>query len=174
MYFNPVTAIREAVAESSRTGESPASIARRVFNRTTREQVGRAYLAVLQAFAEEAAKRRTAPVEDEEPGQVRHVSFPRVNLMPTTEDRPAAPSRSRRVAAIRAHHEGYYAQVVDVNGTRKVLGDCTLEDVRTLAAVAQNRADAEARKAAEWTDLADRMEREGASVVADVSVASAA
>ena len=48
-----------------------------------------------------------------------------------------------------------------------MLGDCTLADVRDLAAQAQSKADANARRAAEWAALADRMERVGAATVRD-------
>lgn len=86
---------------------------------------------------------------------------------------PAAPNRSAKVAAIRAHHLDYYEQRVNVNGEWKMLGDCTLTDVRTLAHDYTRRAAENRAKAAEYTALADRMEQAGAKTVRQIEAVAA-
>lgn len=150
MYFNPLTAARQVVAETDLA--SPEDIARRVFEMTPRDQMARAYLYCLRDICRLAIRSvRTDGVAERKP----------VKPM-TTPPRP-----SSKVAAIRKAHVSYYERRVYAQGEWKMLGDCTLADVRDLAAQAQSKADANARRAAEWSALADRMERVGAATVRD-------
>lgn len=150
MYFNPFTAARQVIAETDLA--SPEDIARRVFEMTPRDQMARAYLYCLRDICRLAIRSvRTDGVAERNP--VKPMATP--------------PRPSSKVAAIRKAHVSYYERRVYAQGEWKMLGDCTLADVRDLAAQAQSKADANARRAAEWTALADRMERVGAATVRD-------
>ena len=154
MYFNPLIAARQVIAETDLT--SPEDIARRVFEMTPRDQMARAYIYCLRHVCREAIR------------SVRNTGewgTSPVSVKPDTAPAPARPSA--KVAAIRKAHVSYYERRVYAQGEWKMLGDCTLADVRDLAVQAQSKADANARRAAEWTALADRMERVGAATVRD-------
>ena len=154
MYFNPLTAARQVIAETDLA--SPEDIARRVFEMTPRDQMARAYIYCLRHVCRNAIRSvRTTGEWDTSPASVK----------PDPAPAPARPSA--KVAAIRKAHVSYYERRVYAQGEWKMLGDCTLADVRDLAAQAQSKADANARRAAEWTALADRMERVGAATVRD-------
>ena len=157
MYFNPFTAARQVIAETDLA--APEDIARRVFEMTPRDQMARAYLYCLRNVCRMALSSvRTTGQWDTSPASVK----------PDTAPTPARPSA--KVAAIRKAHVSYYERRVYAQGEWKMLGDCTLADVRDLAAQAQSKADANARRAAEWSALADRMERVGAETVRDADV----
>ena len=154
MYFNPFTAARQVIAETDLA--SPEDVARRVFEMTPRDQMARAYLYCLRNVCRMALSSvRTTGQWDTSPASVK----------PDTA--PTPPRPSSKVAAIRKAHVSYYERRVYAQGEWKMLGDCTLADVRDLAAQAQSKADANARRAAEWSALADRMERVGAATVRD-------
>ena len=153
MYFNPITAARQVVATTDLA--APEDIAQRVFEMTPRDQVDRAYLYCLRQICRLAIRSvRTDGEASRNP--VRPMTTP--------------PRPSSKVAAIRKAHMSYYERRVFAQGEWKMLGDCTVADVRDLATRSQAMADANARRAAEWTALADRMEREGLRTVRDADV----
>lgn len=190
--FDPHETTRTVLASTKLS--DPIDIAEEVFRLTPRTAVLGAYHSLLREVAREEIRKARAgrsfgPTDFQQ--ATTGVSTPNGGLSPAGSDStgggqtrsdthrsPVAPRRtankSSRVAAIRSNHEKLLAQRVFARGEWKLLGDCTLQDVRDLAeqrrmVAARNEAVAE-----RFEKLAARMDELGAATVRDLGAEVAA
>ena len=178
MTFHPRTAILDVL--STTTLSDPDDITREVVNRTPDHELREAYTIALRSMVRSTVSQsRALSVMDEREEKAQNESATVVTDTDTDTDTDTfvsrfanalnkTPKKSSKISAIKTHHDEYYSQRVFAQGQWKILGDCTLADVRDLAQQSQVRADQHARRAREWTDLAKKMEESGATTVKEV------
>lgn len=145
--FDPLAAAQHVLA-TTRLAD-PDDIADAVADMTPRGALRSAYRLVLRSVAREAI--RLTRMDSEPVGGVRRT-----------------PNRSGRVAAIREHHVEFFDRRVYAQGTWKLLGDCTREDVLDLAAQRRDAAARNAANADRFEALAEQMAAAGVSVVREL------
>lgn len=144
--FDPYQVARGVLATTDLC--DPADIAEAIFKQTPKDKIAGAYKVMLRAVARDTI--RSVRVDGE------------------FFKEQAGPSRSSKVAGIRAHHFDFFGQRVFANNEWKLLGDCTRADVRDLAARRREVAAFNSAKADEFDELDARMAAAGVDVVRDL------
>ena len=152
--FNPTAATRHILAATALT--DPADIAAEVYKLTPECDIADLYHAMLQVSVREIIRFENM--------QARN---------PTPAPAPAKPNRSSKVAAIRQAHIAYWDQRVNVDGTWKLLGDCSVTDLRTLAETRRVVAERNNAMAEEYERLIDRMEHAGVATARELEAVAA-
>ncbi|GAA4923883.1 hypothetical protein [Nesterenkonia rhizosphaerae] len=161
--FDPLAAAKQIIADTDIT--DPDKIAAEVLSRTPKHQIRAVYASLLRGVAKNAIGQlnmRTSTAHREE----LHATSPAATRR--------TPAKSSRVASIRSNHLSYFAQRVHAQGTWKMLGDCTRDDVLDLIAQRQAKADANLAKAAEFKDLHERMVAAGVTLAKELDTAEQA
>ena len=163
--FSPARAAREILDTTDLTDLD--DIAEKIYAATPPDEIPHAYRALLREVAREAIRlgRMREPEADAECPE----GTPLEDCLPAAR---RFPQPSSRVRGIRAQHEAWLRQRVNVENGWKMLGDCTVREVLFIAAQRRDAATRNAAVAAEFEDLAERMRLAGVEYVRDLDVTS--